>query len=161
MKDIIIIVARGKDGAIGKNGNLLWNLPGDLKRFKELTLGHPVVMGRKTWDSLPKKPLPGRRNIVITRNQAWHEEGAQKVSSIDEAMEKIGNEDAFIIGGAEIYKAFLPLASRLLLTEVDDAVSDADAFLPFDPTEWIETQRSEDFTTPNGIKFRYIDFKRK
>ena len=157
MSDTSIIVAVGADGAIGKKGELIWSLPGDLKRFKELTMGHPVIMGRKTWESLPKKPLPGRRNIVITRNKDYMAEGGETVSSVDEALKLAGEESPFIIGGAEIYKAFMPFATRIYLTEVDDSTPDADAWLHLNLDDsWEETGRSEDFQNQNGITFRYV-----
>ena len=158
-KDINIIVAAGSDGAIGRKGDLIWHLPGDLKRFKELTTGHPVIMGRKTWDSLPKKPLAGRRNIVLTRKNDFCAEGAEIVYSIDDALRITENESPFIIGGAEIYKLFIPKATRLYLTLVDDSAPDADAFLHLNlKDDWTETGRSKEFKNADGITFRYLSF---
>lgn len=161
-KDINMILAMGKDGAIGINGNLIWKIPGDLKRFKDLTLGHPVIMGRKTWESLPKRPLPGRRNIVLTRQKDFESPGAEVVDSIDKALKITENQEPFIIGGAEIYNAFLPFTTRLFLTLVDDSCPDADARLTLDlENDWIEENREVDESNPDGITFRYINFRKK
>ena len=111
MKEVHLIVAIGEDGAIGKNGDLIWKISDDLKRFKSLTSGHPVIMGRKTWESLPKRPLPGRRNIILTHRKDFQGEGAEIVNSIEEAIRITENEEPFVIGGAQIYKLFLPYAT--------------------------------------------------
>lgn len=121
--------------ALGKGGELLWNLPDDLRHFKKITSGHPVIMGRKTWESIPEKfrPLPGRTNIVITRGKDYGAMGAEVVSSFEQAQEAAsgapGSEEIFVIGGGEIYSLALPFASRLYLTLVDDN-SLADSFFP-------------------------------
>ena len=156
-----MIVAMGKDGAIGKEGNLLWTLPGDLKRFKNITMGHPVVMGRKTWDSLPKRPLPGRRNIILTRNKDFNEDGAEIAHSVTAALAMTEGENPFIIGGAEIYRQFLPFATKLFLTEVDDYQPDADARLQINLEDWEEIERSENYFTPDGVRYCYITYTRK
>ena len=127
-----MIAAVARNGAIGKDNALLWHEPEDLKHLRRVTMGHPVVMGRKTWDSLPSRfrPLPGRRNIVITRDTAWHAEGAEAVTSIDAARALLaGAEKAFVIGGAQIYALALPHADELVLTEIDAAL-DGDVFFP-------------------------------
>ena len=112
-----IIVAAGADGAIGLNEDLIWRIPADLRRFKTLTMGHPVIMGRRTWESLPKRPLPGRRNIVLSRDAAFHAEGAETAHSPEEALAlTAGSDIPFVIGGESIYKAFLPMAERIMLT---------------------------------------------
>lgn len=157
-----LIVAMGQDGAIGIDGNLIWNLPGDLKRFKSLTLGHPVIMGRKTWESLPKRPLPGRRNIILSRSKDFTAEGAEIANSLEEAFKMTSGEQPFIIGGAEIYNAFIPYTSRLYLTLVDDVCKEADARLDLNlKKNWEEISREPDLTTPEGLTFRYINFKKK
>ena len=162
MEELSIIVAIGSDGAIGRNGDLIWMLPGDLKRFKQLTMGHPVIMGRKTWDSLPKRPLAGRRNIVVTRNKQFIAEGAETANSATEALELARGKEAFVIGGAQIYRELLPKATKLYLTEVDDNTPDADARLRLNLDDsWEETERSEDFTNKDGIHFRYLTLKKK
>lgn len=129
------IAALGKDRAIGSKSQLLWNLPEDLKRFKTLTTGHPVIMGRKTWESIPPKfrPLPGRTNIVITKNNAYEAPGAVIANSFESARataeQAAGAEETFVIGGGEIYEEALPHVSRLYLTLVDDD-KDGDTFFP-------------------------------
>lgn len=124
-----MIVACSRNRVIGKNLQLPWRLPDDLKRFKELTLGHPVIMGRKTFESIGK-PLPGRKNIVITRQKSFGPDGVKTVSSLDEALEVIsGVSEAFIIGGGEIYQMALSRADRIYLTWVDAEV-DGDAYFP-------------------------------
>lgn len=160
MRDIKIIVAIGRDGSIGKEGNLIWNLPGDLKRFKSITMGYPVVMGRKTWESLPKKPLPGRLNIIMTRNKDFKAEGALICHSVDEVLKSIDADEIFIIGGAEIYRMFLPFATKLLLTMVEDECPEADAVLEIDFSEWKETGRSEELINNEGIRYNYVDFEK-
>lgn len=156
-----IIVAIGKDGEIGKGGDLIWHISEDLKRFKALTMGHPVIMGRKTWDSLPRKPLPGRRNIVITRQKEFKAEGAEIVNSIDEAVNATKGGDAFVIGGAEIYNSFLPYVNRLYLTYVEDECPEADAFLPLDLSSgWELSEESPEFSTPEGVRYKYLTYQR-
>ena len=107
---ITIIAVVGNDNAIGRRGDLLWHLSEDLRHFKALTMGHPVIMGRKTWESLPKRPLPKRRNIVVTRNPEFVAEGAEVVSSLQEAFDLTVNENPFVMGGGEIYNQSLPFA---------------------------------------------------
>ncbi|GAA0546694.1 dihydrofolate reductase [Rhizomicrobium palustre] len=141
---IALIVARAENGVIGAGGGLPWHLPGDLKHFKELTLGKPCIMGRKTWESLPKKPLPGRSNIVITRNPAYQAEGARVVESLAAAItfaEAENPSEIMIIGGADIFAAALPLATAVYLTEVHGA-PEGDVVMPgFDPALWAEGTR--------------------
>ncbi|MCH5230183.1 MAG: dihydrofolate reductase [Muribaculaceae bacterium] len=161
MPEIKLIAAVGKDGAIGKDGDLIWSIPSDLKRFKSLTMGHPIVMGRATWESLPKRPLPGRRNIVVTRRKDYPAEGAEIVNSPEEALLLTRNDDTFIIGGAAIYKAFLPHATQLILTEVEATCQDADAFLEFPPaSEWRITEESPTEKTDEGVSYRYVTYQR-
>jgi dihydrofolate reductase len=126
---ISLIFAQSRNGIIGRDGGLPWHISSDLKRFKELTMGKPVVMGRKTWDSLPRKPLPGRVNIVVTRQTGLQAEGAVVVQTPDEALQAVGDvPEICVIGGAEIYRQFLPRAQRIYLTEVDlDVAGDATA----------------------------------
>ena len=126
---ISVIVACSAKGVIGAQGDLPWRLPDDLKRFKAITMGKPIVMGRKTWDSIGR-PLPGRRNIVITRQTGFAAEGCDVVSSVDEAMAVAGDAaEVMVIGGSQIYELFLPLAERLYLTHVHADV-EGDAFFP-------------------------------
>ncbi len=144
MAPISLVVARAENGVIGAGGALPWHLPGDLKRFKEITFGKPVIMGRKTWDSLPRKPLPGRSNIVLTRDVGFAAEGAVVVHSLEAALALAAKEnpsEIMVIGGADVFAATLPLASRIHLTEVQGAPA-GDVFLPAFPAEiWRETAR--------------------
>lgn len=159
---ISIIVAVADNLAIGGNGDLLWHIPADLRRFKTLTLGHTIIMGRKTWDSLPKGALPGRRNVVITRNQDFVAPGADVFQSAEEALASCGNDEhVFIIGGAQIYSQTIGYADTLFLTEVYADFPKADAFFPkIDLSEWEITNREEcEGTEP--LKYCFIDFKRK
>src|ERR1700712_3875319 len=132
MTQIILIAGVARNGAIGRNNALLWRLPEDLIRFKALTMGHPVIMGRKTWDSLPERfrPLPARRNIVLSRRSDLQLAGAEVLGSLAEALAACSaNERVFVIGGAQIYAEALALAERLELTEID-ADFEADTFFP-------------------------------
>lgn len=137
-----IIVAIASDGAIGRANDLLWHLPADLKRFKELTTGHTILMGRKTFESLPRGPLPNRRNIIISRSLPA-QPGAEVYPTIQQAMEACASdEEVFIIGGGEIYRQLLPNTERIYLTRVQASFPDAEVFFPeLDPTEWIEEAR--------------------
>lgn len=125
-----IIVALASNNAIGKDNDLLWHISDDLKRFKSLTMDHTVIMGRNTWDSLPRRPLPKRRNVVLTHNTDFKAEGADVVHSVDEVMRIVADEEeAFVMGGATLYRQFLPLAQRLYITHVH-ASFDADVYFP-------------------------------
>lgn len=137
-----IIVAVASDGAIGRANDLLWHLPADLKRFKELTTGHTILMGRKTFESLPHGPLPNRRNIIISRSLPA-QPGAEVYPTIQQAMEACASdEEVFIIGGGEIYRQLLPNTERIYLTRVQASFPDAEVFFPeLDPTEWVEEAR--------------------
>jgi dihydrofolate reductase len=137
-----LIVARARNGAIGRDNALPWHLPEDLQHFKATTLGHPILMGRRTFESIGR-PLPGRRSIVLTRDPAWAHAGCERAASLDEAVALCaGVPEAFVIGGAQVYAAALPNADRLIITEVDLDV-DGDAFFPpTDPAEWTCTNRS-------------------
>ena len=145
--ELSLIVARAANGCIGRDNKLPWYLPGDLKYFKRMTLGKPIIMGRKTWESL-KGPLPGRCNIVITRQTGYEAEGARVVATLEEAIQLAesvalidGVEDAVVIGGAEIYALALPKISRMYVTEVHADVEGDAFFPPFDPAQWQQTAR--------------------
>ena len=155
---ICLIAALAANRVIGKDNALPWRLPADLKRFKQLTIGHPVVMGRKTYESIGK-PLPGRRNLVITRNRGYGAAGCEVVHSLDAALAACrGAEQIFIIGGAELYREALPRAQRLEFTEIHAEFA-GDALFPEFPIEqWHETGR-EVHGDESGIPFRY-DFAR-
>lgn len=136
---ITLIVARAENGVIGNKGKLPWHIPADLKRFKALTMGKPMIMGRKTFESLPGL-LPGRQHIVLTRDPDWCAEGAETVRTIEEALATAGDE-AFVIGGAEIFALFEPLADRWELTEVHGAPEGDVTMAAPDPARWQETMR--------------------
>jgi dihydrofolate reductase len=139
---ISLVYARSRNGIIGDAGGLPWQIPSDLKRFKETTFGKPVVMGRKTWESLPRKPLPGRLNIVMTRKTGFAEEGAVVASTVAGALALAGEvPEICVIGGAEIYAQFLPLAGRIYLTEVDVDVEGDTRAPAVSEREWIEVSR--------------------
>ena len=144
MSVISLVVAVSRNGIIGRDGGLPWHISSDLKRFKAITMGKPVIMGRKTWDGLPRKPLPGRTNIVITRAANFASEGAVVVANADAALAVAGQEKAdeiCIIGGGEIYRLFLPMAGRIYLTEVQmDVVGDT-RFPDLEQGAWREVSR--------------------
>ena len=155
-----LIYARARNGVIGKDNQMPWHLPEDLAHFKRVTLGQPVIMGRKTWDSLPARfrPLPGRLNIVITRQTGWQAEGALKAGSIEEAMRLCADApDAWIMGGAEIYRQAEPLASTAVVTEID-ADFEGDAFAPKLSHSWQELQR-ESHVAVNGLPFSFVTYQ--
>lgn len=161
-ENISIIVAIAQNFAIGKNNDLLFHLPNDLKRFKQITTGHPVIMGRNTLLSLPKGALPNRRNIVITDNPAEKFERCEMVFSIDEAIDAVKDEpEAFIIGGGMIYRQFYPRAGKLYLTLVHRDF-EADTFFPaIDYSEWEEVSREDHFDEKNGFNYSYLNLKRR
>ncbi|MCQ2341041.1 MAG: dihydrofolate reductase [Paludibacteraceae bacterium] len=127
---ISIIVAISENNAIGRKGDLLCHMPADLKHFKQITSGHPVLMGERTYLSLPNRPLPNRRNIVLTDNPAFQAEGVEIVHSIPEAMELMHDEEFFIIGGGMVYRQFFHLADKLYITHIHHSWDDADTFFP-------------------------------
>lgn len=138
MTKISIIVATDENNAIGRNNGLLCHLPNDLKYFKRVTEGHPVIMGRKTFESLPKGALPNRRNIVITANKALRFDNCEMAASLEEAISLIKDEsEAFIIGGGSVYKQALPLADKLYITRIHHGFAGVDTFFPeINPPEW-------------------------
>ena len=157
-----LILARAANGVIGKNNALPWHLPEDMAHFKRTTLGHPVIMGRKTWDSLPPKfrPLPGRLNVVVTRDDQWHAEGASRASSLQEAMALCpAGSDVWVIGGAQIYAAALPLADNAVVTEIAQDF-DGDAFAPSFGPEWKVTAR-ENHIAASGLPFAFVTYTRE
>ena len=156
-----LIWAQARGGVIGQGGVMPWHLPEDLAHFKRVTQGHPVIMGRKTWDSIPPRfrPLPGRSNIVVTRQAVWQENGVQRASSLREALQFCENsEQAWVIGGAQIYAQALPLADTLVVTEID-ADFDGDAFAPVPGPEWHEVTR-EDLVSARGPRLTFITRRR-
>jgi dihydrofolate reductase len=163
MSRITLVAAVARDGAIGRDNALLWHLPEDLARFKALTLGKPVVMGRKTWDSLPPRfrPLPGRRNLVVSRNSR-ELAGAEVFPSLHAALAACGDEaEVCVIGGSEIYALALPHADRLALTEVDAAFPDADRHFPAWPRERFAESGREAHTSATGLHYAFVDYLRK
>ncbi|CAB3650702.1 dihydrofolate reductase [Achromobacter pestifer] len=156
---LTLIVAYSDNRVIGRDNTLPWKLPADLAHFKRSTLGHPIIMGRKTWDSLGR-PLPGRSNIVISRNPAFSATGAIVTPTLEAAIAACGDvAQAYVIGGAQIYAQALPLARRVLATEVHAQV-DGDAFFPLLPAfEWKETAR-EPQPAENGYDFDFVTYER-
>lgn len=157
---LTLIVAYADNRVIGRDNDLPWKLPGDLSHFKKSTLGHPIIMGRKTWESLGR-PLPGRTNVVISRNSSYPADGAVVVSSLQEAVAACGAvEQAFVIGGAQIYAQALPLAQTVMATEVHAQV-EGDAFFPALPSsDWRETAR-EMQPPENGYAYDFVTYVRK
>lgn len=167
MKPVVtIIVAVARDGAIGRRGDLLFHISDDLRRFKRLTMGHPIVMGRKTFESFPKGPLPGRTNIVVSRRRDYDGRGATVADSLDEALKIAAAEETgriFIIGGGEIYRQAFGIADALELTAIDAAVDDADTFFPaVNDVDWELTEKSEPMTDPKtGISYSFKTYARR
>ena len=157
-----LIYARAANGVIGKDGQMPWHLPEDLAHFKRLTTGCPVVMGRKTWDSLPARfrPLPGRSNIVVTRQENWHENGTQRASGLREALQLCEYSPlVWVMGGAQIYAQALPLADALEVTEIERDYA-GDAFAPALGSEWVEASR-ERHTSADGLPFSFVRYERR
>ncbi|MDM4765128.1 dihydrofolate reductase [Pelomonas sp. SE-A7] len=164
MSLITLIAGVASDGAIGRNNELLWRLPEDLAHFKALTLGHAVIMGRKTWESIPERfrPLPGRRNIVLSRQPGLQLAGAEVLPTLQEALAACATDDqVFIIGGAQIYAAALPQAQRLELTEVEAAFADADAHFPaWDRQAFKQVSRAS-HQNAAGLAFHFTRYERQ
>ena len=158
---LVAAVARG--GVIGRGGTIPWRITEDMERFREVTTGHPVVMGRKTWESLPDRfrPLPDRRNVVVTQNPDWQADGAERAGSLGEALERLqGEERVSVIGGAQIYAAALPLADELLLTEIDLDVP-GDTFFPsYDRDAFVEVAR-EARISADSVPFAFVTYVRR
>jgi len=157
---VTLVVARARNGVIGRNGKLPWHLPADLKRFKALTMGSAMIMGRKTFESLPGL-LPGRRHIVLTRDRSWSAEGAEVAHHVDEALSLARGEPVSVIGGADVFALFLPLADRIELTEVLQDVP-GDTFID-DPREtggWRETFSEEHSPADGKPPFRFATLVR-
>jgi dihydrofolate reductase len=166
MTQLTLIAALANNNVIGRNNTLPWHLPEDLKHFKEATLGAPVIMGRKTWESLPEKfrPLPGRLNIVVSRDLQRTRPlaaGATVVDSLPAALAACGETpEAFLIGGAELYRQAIEQADRLLITEIDLEVEGADAFFPpIDAASWKEKDRRTQ-TSASGLRFAFVTYER-
>ncbi len=160
--NLSLIVAVTQNGAIGKDNDLLWHISDDLKHFKSLTTGHPVIMGRRTFESLPFKPLPKRRNIVLTHDTSFSYEGVEVVHSVEEIMQAIqGEEEAFVIGGAAIYKLLLPYVSRLYLTWVYQDFEADTYFPPISQKEFKEVSASPRQKDPaSGLEYAFVNYQR-
>ena len=160
---IELVWAQDRVGAIGKGGTIPWRVPEDMKRFKQLTGGSAVIMGRKTWESLPAafRPLPGRRNVVITRATDYAADGAEVTDSVDAALALVGGAAA-VIGGGEIYALAMDRATHLRVTEIDVLVEGADAFAPqIDPDRWIPDMQGEWLYSSTGTLYRFVDYVRR
>lgn len=161
-----LVWAQTPAGVIGHDGAIPWHVPEDQARFRRLTTGHPVVMGRATWDSLPPRfrPLPGRDNVVLTRSPGWDAPGAIVVHDVDDARRVIAGRDAWVIGGGQVYAAFLDDADRLEVTEVD-VDAPGDAYAPaVDPAVWaVDVVEPADgwHTSSTGVRFRYVTYRRR
>jgi dihydrofolate reductase len=163
MTTLALIAALDRRHAIGRGGDLLWHEREDQAHFRRVTMGCPVIMGRKTWDSLPARfrPLPGRRNIVVTRNGAWRADGAEVAAALDDALARVADAPrTFVIGGGELYALALPRADELVLTEIDSAFEGADTFFPsVDRTAFVETSR-EERCTADGTRYAFVTYRR-
>lgn len=160
MSTLTIIVATDQQGGIGIDNTLPWKLPEDLAHFKRMTTGHPIIMGRKTFDSIGR-PLPNRRNIVITRNHEWRHEGVEAVGSVADAIALLDGAQGFVIGGAEIYRQSLALAETLIITEIGHTYA-CDAFFPkLDQAEWQETAREAHVSTASGLPYAFVTWQRR
>jgi dihydrofolate reductase len=158
---IVAAIARGR--VIGRDNAIPWRIPEDARRFRAITMGHPVVMGRRTWDSLPARyrPLPGRRNVVLSRDPDWRASGAERAGSLDEALRLVdGAARVFVIGGADVYSAALPVADDLLLTEIDADVDGDTVFPPFDVAQYEETSR-ERLVSDAGVPLSFVTYSRR
>jgi dihydrofolate reductase len=153
---LTLIVARARNGVIGKDNAMPWRIPGEQAYFKRVTMGHPIIMGRKTWESIGR-PLPGRRSIVVTRNPGFVAPGAEVVGSLDAALAQCaGAAEAFVVGGAELYRLALPHADRLLITEIDFDFDGDTTFPAPDPARWREAAR--DHHAPNEERPFAVDY---
>jgi dihydrofolate reductase len=158
---LVAAVARG--GVIGRDGGIPWRIPEDMTRFRELTTGHAVVMGRRTWESLPDqfRPLPGRDNVVVTRNPDWSAQGADRAGSIEDALELLESAPrVFVIGGGEIYTAALPFADELLLTEIEAEIEGDTIFPAWSRDEFDEVERRKG-VTEGGTRFAFVRYVRR
>lgn len=157
MTRLVLIAAVARNGVIGKDGRMPWHLAADLQHFKRLTMGHPILMGRRTWDSLGR-PLPGRRNIVISRDPGWHAQGAEHAASLPAALALVAADaQAFVIGGAQLYAQALPLADELRLTEIDRDFPGDTRFPHWDRAAFVETER-QTHVSPEGWTYHFATY---
>jgi dihydrofolate reductase len=159
MAQITLVVALDAQRGIGVNNTLPWRLPEDLAHFKRVTSGHPIIMGRKTFDSIGR-PLPNRRNIVITRNPAWRHEGVEAVSSLADAVALAGEGQAFIIGGAQIFTESMAIADQIIVTEIEHSFTCDTFFPPLAPNEWSETAREAHHSDANGFDYSFVTYSK-
>ena len=159
MTQLCIIVAIDAQRGIGINNTLPWHLPEDLAHFKRLTSGHPIIMGRKTFDSIGR-PLPNRRNIVITRSSDWQHEGVESAGSLAAAIALVSGAEAYIIGGAQIFGDALPVSDRLIITEIDKTFDCDTFFPPLDLQQWQETARETHHSELNDCDYAFVTYQR-
>lgn len=154
------IVAMGRSNEIGFKGDMPWHIPEDLKHFKQVTTGHPVIMGRATWNSLPRRPLPDRLNIVLTRNNKFQE--CLSAESIENCIALCPEDtEPFIIGGGQVYSMSMPLLSKIYVTRIDADFPEADTYFPkIDNEEWRLTEQSAYYTSKSGLNFRFEIYER-
>jgi dihydrofolate reductase len=161
---LALIAAVDRQRAIGRNGDLLWKEKLDLQHLRQTTMGCPVIMGRKTWDSLPARfrPLPGRRNVVVTGNTAWQAEGAEAAGSLQAALDLVADAPkAFVIGGGQLYAQALPLADELVLTEIDTSFEQADTFFPAFDRQAFRMASRDEHVAANGTRFAFVTYERR
>lgn len=160
-REIVLIAAVARNGVIGRNNTLPWRLKGDMQFFRRTTTGHPVVMGRRTWESLGRA-LPGRRNVVVTRNPLFRAEGAEVVGNLEAAFAIVGEGPIFVIGGADLYRQALPYADRLLITEVEAEVEGDARFPDFDRSAFVETARANHpGDADNDHPYSLVEYRRR
>jgi len=159
MTHLTLVVAIDAQRGIGVDNKLPWHLPEDLAHFKRVTVGHPIIMGRKTFDSIGR-PLPKRRNIVVTRNAAWRHEGVDAVTSLAGAIALVGEEPASIIGGAQVFTESMALADRMIVTEIAHTFQCDTFFPPIDLAVWRETAREMHHSDANGYDYAFVTYER-
>jgi len=163
---IDLVWAQASDGAIGREGSMPWNVPEDLAHFKRVTMGSPVIMGRRTWESLPERfrPLPGRENVVVTRNRSFAAPGARVEASVTGAIEGLrerGFDRVCVIGGGQVYRAAMPLATGLVVTQVETRTPDADTFAPEIGPEWARVSATDPQLSSGGPRFTFERYRRE
>ena len=159
MTQLTLVVAIDAQRGIGIDNKLPWHLPEDLAHFKRVTLGQPIIMGRKTFDSIGRA-LPGRRNIVVTRNAGWRHEGVDAAASLDAALALVGDAPASVIGGAQIFSASMDIADRMIVTEIGHSFDCDTFFPPIDPAVWRETARETHHSQANGYDYAFVTYER-
>lgn len=160
MPQLSIVVAVDQAGGIGIDNKLPWHLPEDLAHFKRVTTGHAIIMGRKTFDSIGR-PLPNRRNIVITRNRDWSHENVQVAGSLEEALRLVAASPAYIIGGAQVFTESMDMVDQLIVTEIDKTFACDTFFPPIDRDHWQETARETYYSESNGCDYAFVTYTRK